>query len=238
MTAKLTLASWKWTRTWRKRTKTRSSPFTARATGTQAEVNKPHMTVYGFLVRKKHTPSETTPFWLCRGWYILTDAKEAIAPTCLSNESSFQWRATSCWEREVTGTGAFALFCFCDQPKSRRGVNFPIQCALNHTLDWINRNIRDGCWIKHRSRKGASSFAFSGGNKYPASKRESVHKKMAGSDPVFPARIHAGDGLELLGSHPELRRWRLRLYQVWHRRLGAVGPAGLRPLAAVYVVTG
>lgn len=61
---------------------------------------------------------------------------------------------------------------------------------------------------------------------------------MAGSDPVLPAGIHAGDGVELLGSNPELGRSGLWLHQVRHRRVGAVGPIGLHPLAAVYVVDG
>lgn len=61
---------------------------------------------------------------------------------------------------------------------------------------------------------------------------------MAGSDPVFPARIHAGDGVELLGSHPELGRSSLRVPQVRHRRVGAVGPGGLHPVAALHVANG
>lgn len=61
---------------------------------------------------------------------------------------------------------------------------------------------------------------------------------MAGSDPVFPDGLHAGDGVELLGSHPELSGSRLRLHQVRHRCFGAVGSFGLRPLVAVYVANG
>lgn len=61
---------------------------------------------------------------------------------------------------------------------------------------------------------------------------------MAGSDPVLPAGTDAGDGVELLGSHPELGRSRLRIRQGRHRGSGAVGSSGFRPLAAVYVVNG
>lgn len=61
---------------------------------------------------------------------------------------------------------------------------------------------------------------------------------MAGSDPVFPAGSNAGDGVELLGSYPELGPSRLRLHQVRHRHFGAVGPVGVRTLAVVYVVNG
>lgn len=163
MTAELTVLSWQWRRIRRKRPKTGSSPFTTRASGPQAEVNKPHMIVrLSFCVR--NTPKETTPFWLCACWHVLAHAKAEIEPTCPSNESSFQWRATSCWRREETGSGAFALFCFAIIQSRGRGVDFPIQCVANHTLDGISRSIRDGCRIKHRSRKGASSFAFAGGN--------------------------------------------------------------------------
>lgn len=61
---------------------------------------------------------------------------------------------------------------------------------------------------------------------------------MAGARFVFPAGLHAGDGVELLGSDPELGRASVRVLQVGHRRAGAVGPGGLHPLAALHVADG
>lgn len=61
---------------------------------------------------------------------------------------------------------------------------------------------------------------------------------MAGSDNVFPAGTHPGHGVELLGPYPELSRPCLRFHQVRHRSSGAMGPGGLRALAAVHVANG
>lgn len=54
--------------------------------------------------------------------------------------------------------------CFVLRSFKVEEVHLPIRCAINQTFDGTDRSIRDGCRIKHRSRKGASSFAFSGGN--------------------------------------------------------------------------
>ena len=75
-------------------------------------------------------------------------------------------------------------------------------------------------------------------SRQPVSSGRGVREKMAGSEPVLPAGAPAGDGVELLGTHPELGHSRLRLHQVRHRGAGDVGPGGLHPLAAVHVVNG
>lgn len=97
---------------------------------------------------------------------------------------------------------------------------------------------RHGCRFEHRSRKGASSNAKSTDNQRPASQQPSVREKMAGAVFVFPAGVHAGDGVELLGSYPELGSSSVWLLQVWYCRVGAVGPGWLHSLAAVHVADG
>lgn len=97
---------------------------------------------------------------------------------------------------------------------------------------------RHGCRSKHRSGKGASFNANSTDNQRPASQQPSVREKMAGAVFVFPAGVHAGYGVELLGSHPKLGRPSVWFLQVWYCRVGAVGPGWLHPLVAVYVADG
>ena len=61
---------------------------------------------------------------------------------------------------------------------------------------------------------------------------------MAGVDIFFPSGILARDGVELMGSDPELSLTCFWFQQVRHRGPGSVGSSGLHPLAALHVADG